>query len=236
MRSRAESAPSFLYVPELGEPGARLELTDSESHYLARVVRARPGDRATGTDGRGTVAALRVIAIGSRVQVEIEHAERHEPKRRAWVWSGAPEGSRADWLVEKLAELGVERWLPLQCERGSWSKGAARQERWDRLALAAMRQSRGSTLMTIEPPLPLTEAIVQAPAEAARWLASPKAPRRAPDGSPGLMIGAIGPAEGFTPSEGGALEAAGFQGISLAERRLRSETASLAWALWWANG
>jgi len=46
----------------------------------------------------------------------------------------------------------------------------------------------------------------------------------------------IGPAEGVDDRERGLLEARGFKPISLGESRLRSETAAMAWAAWWASG
>jgi 16S rRNA (uracil1498-N3)-methyltransferase len=236
MRLRAEAAPSYVYAPDLGEAGSRIVLSESETHYLVHVCRARVGDRASATDGRGAVGSLRVTTLQPRVTAEVESVTRATPARRAWVWSGAPEGERADWLVEKLAELGVERWQPLQCERGSWRRGAARVDRWRRLSLAGMRQSRRGVLMEVREPVGLPGGLESVPAEAVRWLASPEGPSRTPDPSPGLSVGAIGPAGGFTPAEERALLGSGFSPISLSRGRLRSETAALGWALWWGLG
>src|SRR5262245_60805725 len=130
MRSRAEgAAPSFLWVPELpGEPGP-IELSAEETHYVGRVCRVRPGDRVLATDGRGGLARLRVVSLGSRARAEVERIDRTERRRRALVLSGAPEGRRGDWLVEKLAELGIESWQPVDCERARWAGGPPALER-----------------------------------------------------------------------------------------------------------
>src|SRR5436190_359732 len=117
MRLRADVAPSHLYVPELGPSDSIVSLSRDESHYLHRVCRARIGDVATATDGRGALARLRVIEIGPAARLQVESVEAREPARISWIWCGAPEGQRADWLVEKLAEIGVAVWQPLQCER-----------------------------------------------------------------------------------------------------------------------
>ena len=236
MRSRAEASPSFVFAPGLGEPGSSVTLSETESHYLARVCRARAGDRVTATDGRGRIGHLHLTSVHGRVKALVERCEVLERRRRAWVWCGAPEGARADWLVEKLAELGVERWQPLQCRRGDWRGGRGRVTRWERLAVAGMRQSQRSFLMEVAEPIGVEAALEQIPLSSSRWVASRSGPRGgAGSGARAdLAVGAIGPASGFTATEEAALKAAEFRPIGLSEGRLRTETAALAWALWWS--
>jgi len=67
-----------------------------------------------------------------RGEVRTRLASRREVARgdRAIVACGAPEKDRADWLVEKLAELGVSELQPLECARGGWERFAARRDRF----------------------------------------------------------------------------------------------------------
>ncbi len=236
MPSRADAAPSFLYLPSLGEAGAEIALPDDEAHYVTRVCRARAGERLQATDGRGALAALTLLAVHGTVTVRVESIDRRSPRRSARVLCGVPEGQRADWLVEKLAELGIERLVLVDCARGSWPEAAPRLERLRRVAVAALRQSRRRWLMDTVAPVPLDEAIASVPPEATRWLAaeSGTVPPRA--ASEGLAVGAIGPAAGFDPAETDAFALAGFAPIALADGRLRCETAAVAWAGWWAAG
>lgn len=232
MRSRADAAPAFLYVPDLGERGAALELSPEESHYVARVCRAHAGDRVTVTDGRGATAELRLTGVGARVTGTIESRDQRARARRVWVWCGEPEGDRADWLVEKLAELGVESWQPIESRRGAWARAERRIERWRRLAVAGLRQSRRSYLMDVRAPIRLDHALRELPDGSDRWLASPVGEHR-PGPDPGrLQIGVIGPSSGFSDQEAASLEASGFLPISLGDGRLRTETAALAWTVW----
>ena len=231
MRSRADAAPAYLYVPELLSPGQAIRLPPEESQDLSRVCRARAGDTATATDGRGRISVLRVVGLGERVTVEVESEARHERSRRVWAWCGAPEGERVDWLIEKLAELGVEAWQPLECRRGTWGRGASRRERWDRLAIAGMRQSRRAHLMDVRAPISLAEALESMPEEAQRWLAQPGGAAGASVAAGRLQVGAVGPSGGFTDDERNRLEERGFSPISLSDGRLRTETATLAWAV-----
>jgi 16S rRNA (uracil1498-N3)-methyltransferase len=234
-RSRAEAAPSFLLVPGLGQPGDELALEAEERHYVARVCRARAGESLTATDGRGALAQLTLLEVGARVTARIDSIERRERLREATLWCGAPEGTRADWLVEKLAEFGIATLQPLDCARSTWRGGADRLDRWRRLAAAALRQSRQSRLMRIEPPRSLRELEGTIPPGSALWLADPKGARGEVPATRGFSIAAVGPAEGFDFTELELLKNLGFRPISLSEARLRSETAAIAWAAWWAN-
>jgi len=254
--------PSLLFAPDLGAPGSALALSRDEAHYVARVCRAREGDFAEATDGRGTLARLRLVGVGREVRAEVVSVERRDRPGRTWLWCGAPERGRADWLVEKLAELGVERFQPLDCDGSPWPAGAARLERWRRIAIAALRQSRRPFLLDIRPPVPVEAALAAIDAPADRWLgdadgrviavgpAPPGSaggsavPERGADGTPrvpdpaapDLQVGAIGPSSGFTVAERNCFLAAGFEPIRLADARLRTETAAVSMAAWWAAG
>ena len=229
------ATPSLLYAPDLGASGSVFQLSREEAHYVARVCRARAGDLADATDGRGAVARLRLVSVGADVRAEVVSIERPERKRGTRLWCGAPERGRADWLVEKLAELGVASFQPLECEGAPWPAGAARMERWRRLAIAALRQSRRAFLMEIRPPVSVGEAIQTMEHPAGCWVGdrdgrpAGAAVRPAP-----FEIGAIGPSGGFRGRERERLDAAGFVPIRLADGRLRTETAAVTLAAWWA--
>jgi 16S rRNA (uracil1498-N3)-methyltransferase len=149
--------------------------------------------------------------------------------------TGEPEGQRADWMVEKLAELGVTLWLPLSCARSPWPAAPARLDRWDRLATAALRQSRAAWRMEVQPPVEVAAALEALPEGGQRWLADPDGePPPAPEG--GAHVVAVGPAQGFDDRERERLARAGFRPVCLAGNRLRTETAAVAWASWRAFG
>jgi len=241
-RARPAATPSLLHVPELGAGGTLLDLPRAEAHYVARVCRARAGDIVEATDGRGALARLRLTSVGVAVSAEVLAVERRERRTRLVLWCGAPERGRADWLVEKLAELGVARFQPLECGGERWPEGRARSERWQRLAIAAMRQSRRAFLMEIGSPVPVAGAIEAMERPALCWVGDPDgASARVGivlDGSGtasnSLQIGAVGPAAGFGADDRSRLEAAGFVPIRLADGRLRTETAAMSLAAWWA--
>jgi 16S rRNA (uracil1498-N3)-methyltransferase len=232
MPSAADAAPSFLHLAALPAVGAESELPEDEARYVARVVRARAGETLTATDGEGGLARLRVEATRPAVVVLVLERSTAPRPADAVLWCGAPEGERGDWLVEKCAELGVTRLVPVDCDRARWG-AAARAERWQRLAVAALRQSRSPWRLRLEPPTPLA-ALAGTELPPARWLADP-------DGSPvsgrtggGAVVGAVGPSSGFSDEERKFLSGLGFSPVSLAGARLRTETAALAMAAAWA--
>ena len=233
----AEATPALLYLPGLPVAGVRIELAAADSHYVARVCRARAGERVEATDGRGARAALRLIEVCERVVAEVESVTREAARPRAWVLCGAPEGERADWLVEKLAELGVERFVPVDASRGGWRRAAGRRARWERLAIAALRQSRRVRLMSVDDPVSLETALSSLPGEGSRWLAEAggEAPARSVAGLADPAVGLIGPAGGLDEREREIVIGASFVPLRLSDARLRTETAALAWAVWWST-
>ena len=233
----ADAAPSWLRLPELGAAGERIEFSAEDLHYLLRVCRARAGERVTATDGRGGVAVVLLEPEGAALAGRVESLERRQRSRVAWLLCGAPESGRGDWLVEKLAELGVAVFQPVECARGGWDRATRRRERWLRLATAALRQSRSPFQIELREPISLAEALDALPERGSRWLADQAGSRgRSAGAAESPAVGAIGPAGGFDEEEWSSLRARSFEPIGLSESRLRSETAALAWASWWAAG
>lgn len=231
-----DATPAWIWAENLTEPGRRQTLADSESRYVARVCRARPGETLIMTDGAGGVARARIETLLPRVEVTVESRERTVPLRSATLLCGAPEGQRFDWVVEKLAELGVTTIRPVHFARSSWERGAWRGDRWTRLAHAALQQSRGRFLSRVEEPASLEEALAAEPQASARLMADPAGASAGdlPAAREGRTLAVIGPAEGMTEAEKSLLIGRGFEAIALAENRLRVETAAIAWASWWA--
>lgn len=234
MPSRVSAVPAFLYVAGLGGVGSQAALSEAEAHYVSRVCRARTGDLVRGTDGCGRIATLRMTATGPAASAEIESIEHVPRARNVWILCGEPEGNRDDWMVEKLAELGVARWTPLDTKRAAWGDGGRRRERWQRLAVAALKQSCSAWLMRVDAPSPIDAVLAEIPETATRWLASERGTRPERVESPGDVVSVVGPASGLTPEEEEWLLGRQFKAVSLASFRLRAETAAIGVAAWWA--
>ncbi len=234
MRSAADAAPSFLYLPELAQCRGTVELEGDEARYLSRVVRAREGERVTATDGQGRLATLLVVRSRPEVVVEVEEVRDVPAPAVSRLLCGAPEGDRGDWMVEKLAELGVTELVPVDGVRVRWPE-PLRTDRWERLAVAALRQSRSAWRMRLAPVVGL-RAAVESLGAGERWLADPAGTPigGVPCGAETAVTGAVGPSSGFSDDERNLLQSHGFVPVALAATRLRTETAALAIAAHWA--
>lgn len=220
--------PRF-YADSLDPPTVRLD--GDEARHAARVRRLQPGDEVQLFDGRGGEATGTLVSV-SRESVEIR-IERRTPLRdmtasRLTVASAIPKGSRAEWMVEKLSELGVAALWPLVATRSVVEPGAGKIEKWRRIAREASKQCGRNDVMQIVPPVQLDRLLPRLAGLDRIWLAEPSGIPADPRGSPlsGLVL--IGPEGGFDDAERAALIGNGAAPLRIARHILRVETAAVA--------
>jgi 16S rRNA (uracil1498-N3)-methyltransferase len=237
------SAPR-LFASPLPAVGARLSLSAEESRHATRSLRLREGDAVELFDGDGGCVAARIVAVDARGGAAVEAcgaAARVPWSGPRWDVAVACVGltQRADWAVEKCAELGVASFIPLLTERSAATKQQRAEQtkewqRWERLSLAASKQCLRLHSLKVTPATPLSELL---PAVCASPLAlvalQGGAPLRdvlashpAAAQTGGLLI--VGPPGDFSDAEKEALRHAGALGVGLGLLRLRTETAAIA--------
>jgi 16S rRNA (uracil1498-N3)-methyltransferase len=229
--------PRF-YIKPVVEPTT--ELAGAEAHHLISVLRMTPGDKVELFDGEGTVAIAVIAEIVKRkVTLRIEEVRRYPPRKtgRIIIAAGIAKGQRFDWLIEKCTELRTNRICPVIFERSV--KRAANPkvlERWQKLVIAAAKQTRRAYLTKIDPPAPLADVLQKLRREYphCRFLAGDLGPDAVPLGSqpfgPNDVAAFVGPEGGFTETEQKFLKDNGVQLIRLTDTVLRTETAALAFA------
>ncbi len=175
------------FVERIAHPAV---LSPRESRHAARVLRLAPGDRVIVFDPREAWAG-EIENIEGPVRVRL--LERLPPMDlpRVVVAAAAPRGPRLDWMVEKLAELGVAEFVPVRFARSVAEVGEAKRRRLEKVAEAAAKQS-GAPLMRIAP----QRSVEEIPGDA--FLAAPGAGEPLPAG-PGTVV--VGPEGGLTPGE-----------------------------------
>lgn len=222
--------------------GATVRLAGQEAHHLAHVLRARPGEQVLVFDGSGVEFVCRVEAIG-RSAADLSVVGRQEVDResacRLVLGVALPKGDRQRWLVEKAVELGVERLVPLQTERGVAQPTEQAMGRLRRAVIEASKQCGRNRLMAIDRPQSVEE--FSRVESACRLIAHPSGVVRLATVGPAVAsgrpaYGAIGPEGGFTEGEVQAATAAGWTCVSLGRRILRVETAAVLLAAWAALG
>lgn len=209
----------------------RAVLVGDEARHLARVMRARPGDRVELFDGRGTRWPAEVAAIG-RDRVELSTAAPVSaplPGGPALTVAVAlPKGERQQWLAEKLTELGAASLLPLITVRGVAEPGPAARARLERTVLEACKQCRRDHFLAVLDPATVAGALAAMPSGSQLLLADPGGAALVADRTAPAALVLVGPEGGFTPEEIAVALAAGAGRVSLSPHVLRVETAALA--------
>jgi 16S rRNA (uracil1498-N3)-methyltransferase len=215
--------------------GNQAALVGAHAGHLAVVLRARVGqcfDIATG----GALRSGRITSVTpERVEFELGEEIPASGTANISLLLAIFKFDRMEWAVEKCAELGVARIIPVIARRtDSHLVRAAekRVERWRRLSQQASEQSRRTTIVIVNEPMKLKDAVsLSAPtrivlAESERqvmlkdWLQS-----HSP--SDELLL-AVGPEGGWTEDETGIFSRAGWTAASLGSTVLRAETAAIA--------
>jgi 16S rRNA (uracil1498-N3)-methyltransferase len=226
------------FTPSPLAPGEYV-LTGPEAHHLIAVRRFAAGDRVTLFNGNGREYIAEVAAAGKR-SVVLNILQEVEADRELGfelvIASALPKGDRADFLIEKLTELGVTRFVPLVTARSVVvPKGV---EKYRRAVVEASKQCGRNVLMAVDSPSSWTEFVQS------RSLPEVKLLPHTKGGSPPIVAGgdqrsgvtvAIGPEGGLTAEEVAHAVAEGWQPVSLGPRVLRVETAALAVAALFAT-
>src|SRR5687767_15989799 len=101
------------------------------------------------------------MLAGRTASVRVGSVDEAGPRGLDWTIAAAvPKGDRADWMVEKLSELGVEEFIPLASARSVvLPEGRNKRERWVRIATEAAKQSRRGGVMRVGELTPVAEAL-----------------------------------------------------------------------------
>jgi len=208
-------------------------LQGAEAHHLTHVLRARAGDQVILFNGDGHEYLAEVISVDRR-GVELQVRKRNSPAREVGhqliVAAPVPKGDRAQFLVEKLTELGVTRYVPLRTRRSVVHPHEAKLERFERYVIEASKQCGRNVLMAIEPIADWEEFCQRGNMPAERWLAEVGA-KSVPGARGRDLVVAVGPEGGFVEEELQLAALHGWKSISLGPRILRVETAALVAAV-----
>ena len=215
-----------------------LILPESAANHLVRVLRLREGDACVLFNGDGHDYPARLVQAGKReAVVELGDAAPadNESPLRITLLQGIARGEKMDLILQKATELGVNAIMTVNGERTEVKLDAERAGKrlahWREVTVSACEQCGRARLPGIAPPQPLEQAVQALDRDMLRLILDPEAVHRlatlvAP-ASMRIAI-AIGPEGGWSPRDLATLEGAGFTGLQLGPRVLRTETAGLA--------
>lgn len=216
----------WFYAPELPKIG-EVALDPEETRHT-KAQRIKPEEKVSLFNGKGLVG-IGVLAGEGKVTL----TETHEVPRSGFslvLAVAVPKGDRADWMLQKLTELGVSTIIPLKTEHSVVLPRETKQERWQRILVEACKQSKQAWIPELKPLSTINEALQQK-AELKLLLDQNGKPiREALQQLPKTTLAFIGPEGGFTDGETQQLKTAGCVPVSLGKHILRIETAAMALA------
>jgi 16S rRNA (uracil1498-N3)-methyltransferase len=229
-------APSF-------DPGDEVvTLPREEAEHLTRVLRLGVGDTVSVFDGRGHEFLARVASLVRR-DVRLQLVSRIEPAAEPGVAltlaQAVLKGDKMDDVVRDAVMMGAAAIQPIVTARTEVTvamllKGA-RVDRWQRVAVASVKQSRRAVVPEIRMPLTL-ESFLGDPAPALRlMLVEPGASadvealsvfQQEPPPADAVLL--VGPEGGWTDTECASAREHGTRLVTLGHRTLRADAVPIA--------
>jgi 16S rRNA (uracil1498-N3)-methyltransferase len=212
--------------------------------HAVRVLRLRTGARLVLFDGSGTDFHAEITEIaGGHVRARIldRIAGLPDSPLAVTLVQGVSRGERMDWTLQKATELGVHRIQPVLTARSvvrlDEQQGAKRLRHWVAVVVGACEQCGRSLLPRVEAPETLSQHLAQS-AKGLRLMLHPLGENSVAEslarhaaasagGAPSLEL-LIGPEGGLDEAEIAAARRAGYLGVRLGPRILRTETAGIA--------
>ena len=216
----------------LGE-GQPVALTREQAHYLFGVMRQGVGDAVLLFNGRDGEWRADVVEAGKRGGV-LSCIEQTAPQRNPpdlWLLFAPIKKARTDFIVEKAAELGAARILPVQTEFTNAER--IRRDRLQAHAVEAAEQCGGTFVPEVAEIARLETVLRNWPEDRALIFCDEAlAGETGADLPPAPAAILIGPEGGFSEAERDRLRGMATT-ISLGPRILRADTAAVAAITLW---
>ena len=225
------------YIDAALVEGARVVLPEASVAHLVRVLRLGLGDPITLFNGDGLDYPARISSLSKKAAeaLVIGRCEvGNESPLQLTLAQGIARGEKMDLILQKATELGVARIAPIFTERTEvrldGERAAKRMLHWRGVVAAACEQSGRARVPDVLEPQPLA-SFAGNDETGLRFILDPMADKGIADAGIGRdqhVILLIGPEGGLSERDGLLLRAAGYQGLRLGPRILRTETAGLA--------
>ncbi|PIE08181.1 MAG: 16S rRNA (uracil(1498)-N(3))-methyltransferase [Rhodobacterales bacterium] len=234
-----------LYVDTPLGAGKAVVLTRPQAHYLFAVMRLQAGARVALFNGVDGEWSAEVVAAGKRageLRCLGQSAAQLDPPD-LWLVFAPIRKARTDFIVEKAAEMGAARILPVLTEFTNAER--VKLERLQAHAVEAAEQCGGTFVPPVVAPQKLGALLDGWPAERRILFADEALAEGAPQGvrqgftpgeagrgGPWAIL--IGPEGGFSPRERARLRAMEVaHPVRLGPRILRADTAAVAALTLW---
>ena len=226
------------YADDRGVTGETAFLCEEDAHHAIRVLRMKPGEGcelfAGGRRFSGEVASIGDGAVQVRITGELPSTE---PRLRVTLYQGLPKADKMELIVQKSVELGACAVVPVAMSRCvvqlDAKDGRKKQERWQKIAREACKQSGRCEMMQVTEPISFRQLLARLPEhgasivpwEDARGYSLARFHAEHPDIADLAIV--IGPEGGMSGEEIDRMKGAKCCAVTLGPRILRTETAGL---------
>ena len=221
----------LFYTPDIS--GERYVLPEEESKHCLRVLRLSVGDTQYLTDGRGALYTAQITDDRIKhCEIKITGKQENYGVRNYYLHLAvAPtkNNDRYEQLLDTVTEIGIDEITPVICDHSE--RRTVKTERWEKILVAAMKQSLKTRLPQLNPPIAFDDFIRQ-PFDCGKYIGCchPDVPRELfwkvlPSNRRILTL--IGPEGDFSKREMQAALQAGFKPVTFGESRFRVETAGM---------
>jgi len=217
------------------QPGLTVELPESAAAHVVRVLRLGVGDALVLFNGDGHDYPATLVEAGkrgARAEVGGQVPVTNESPLRITLAQGVARGEKMDWVLQKATELGVAAIAPILSERTEVKLDAERAGKrlahWRGVLASACEQCGRARLPDLAAPTPLANWAAAAP-DGLKLALDPEGELTLdalPEDTRALSL-VVGPEGGLSQRDLETLRAAGFRGLRLGPRILRTETAGL---------
>ena len=139
------TTPPLFYAPGLTPALSRLVLEGGEAAHAIKSRRLRNGDPIHLTNGKGLLAAGTIADRTVKplsIVIDLQHiSENPRPHRTISLATALPKGDRQNVMLDMAAQLGVSRFIPLDCDYSVVTYQHKMRGRWQRIIESACKQS-----------------------------------------------------------------------------------------------
>jgi len=203
-------------------------VSEEESKHICKVLRMQVGDKIALLNGKGFYFETEIIeAHPKKCRLKILNTKHEDKKPYELHIAIAPTklNDRMEWFLEKATEIGVTEITFLLTQKSE--RKDVKMERFEKILISAMKQSKRLFLPTLNPMIKLEKFIETHPNGLIAHCEDGKKstiPMHLKTSSCPILIG---PEGDFTSSEIEFALKNGFTPVMLGETRLRTETAGI---------
>ena len=209
-------------------------------HQLINVLRLSVGDKITLFDNSGWeyITELKEIKKDNLIGFIIEKQKNSsEPTIKITLYQPILKSDKFEFILQKGTELGVTNFVPIFCDRSikRWNDDqilTKKYPRWKKIITEASEQCQRGIIPELNKPLDFTKAITYPNKNMSKFIAltgnKNSKLKQIPQSNINMEIGLFtGPEGGFTKEEIELSKANSIKPISLGNRILRAETATI---------